>query len=186
MIGMLHQQQSGSNCPTKFKWLKLVLLSSSLGLMACQSTPQQKIVTQNVKPLKTATVPSAQNSAYKPLLVNSNAVNGLTDLKWELISINSKNPQPFINQPYLYLQSPAHAVSGSTGCNALTGTYSTTDPKAIKIQALAGHMVCNDALAQEAEIMDVLGRVNSYQLQQNMLYLYDRNGALLLTARAGR
>lgn len=191
----LRQQRHRINCPTRFGWLKLVLISSSLAITACQSTPRQKIVTQKVATSTVATTaanrasanPStAASAAYRPLAVQRAGIAGLTDLKWELVSVNSKNPQPFINRPYLFLQSAAQRISGSTGCNALHGSYEMPGQKGLKIQALAGHMACNDALAQEAEIMDLLGRVNSYQLQQSMLYLYDQNGALLLTARGSR
>ncbi len=191
MPSALQQQDHWLNCPTRLSWLKLVLLSSSLAITACQSTTSQKIVTQKVATSATAQTASAnQNTGnpatYRPLTVKVAGIPGLTDLRWDLVSINSKNPQPFINRPYLFLQSTAKAVSGSTGCNALSGKYESGDLKSLKIQALAGHMTCDDALAQEAEIMDVLGRVNRYQLQQNMLYLYDQNGGLLLTARASQ
>lgn len=197
MSDRLQQQEQLLDCPTRLGWLKLVLLSSSLAITACQSVPQQHSVTQ--KPASStlptnrtaanrtaASQPPARPAPYRPLVVSSAAIAGLTDLKWNLVSINSKNPQPFINQPYLFLQSATNTVSGSTGCNALTGNYVSSAALALKIQALAGHMACEDALAQEAEIIDVLGRVTRYQLQQNMLYLYDSNGALLMTARADR
>lgn len=191
MFKQLQQCEQDVDCPTRLNWMKVLLLSSSLTLGACQTTPQQKIVTQKVtgQPHHTASTThntSPNPAAYRPLVVQNTGIPGLTDLKWELVSINSKNPQPFINQPYLFLQSAAKAVSGSTGCNALTGNYESREPLSLKIQALAGHMACDDALAQEAEIMDVLGRITRYQLQQNMLYLYDKSGALLMTARLGR
>lgn len=192
MSNPLQQQVTALDCPTKLRWLKLVLLSSSLAITACQSTSTQKIVTQKITTSNAATPRStshqspASTTAYRPLAVKNAGIPGLTDFRWDLVSINSKNPQPFINRPYLFLQSAAKTISGSTGCNALTGNYQIAEPQALKIQALAGHMACEDALAQEAEIMDVLGRVTRYQLQQNMLYLYDQNGALLMTARAGQ
>lgn len=192
MSNPLQQQVTALDCPTRLGWLKLVLLSSSLAITACQSTSTQKIVTQKISNSTAATArstshqPTASTTAYRPLAVKNAGIPGLTDFRWDLVSINSKNPQPFINRPYLFLQSAAKTISGSTGCNALMGNYQIAEPQALKIQALAGHMACDDALAQEAEIMDVLGRVTRYQLQQNMLYLYDQNGALLMTARAGQ
>lgn len=192
MSNPLQQQVTALDCPTRLGWLKLVLLSSSLAITACQSTSTQKIVTQKIStstatPARSTSHQStASTTAYRPLAVKNAGIPGLTDFRWDLVSINSKNPQPFINRPYLFLQSAAKTISGSTGCNALTGNYQIAEPQALKIQALAGHMACEDALAQEAEIMDVLGRVTRYQLQQNMLYLYDQNGALLMTARAGQ
>ena len=165
----------GLNCLTTGHWVKLLILTSSLALAACQSTPPTKIVTKKTTAMTSTTV-------YKPLLVQQ-GITGLTDINWDIVSLNSKNPQIFVNKPYLFFQGATQRVAGSTGCNALRGGYETQATNNIKFQASAGHMSCDNALAQEADIIDVLSRTVSYQLQQNMLYLYDQQGGLLLTAK---
>lgn len=171
----INKSNLGLNCLTTGPWLKLLILTSSLALAACQSTPPTKIVTN-----KTAAV--ANGIGYKPLLIQQ-GIAGLTDINWDIISLNSKNPQTFVNKPYLFLQGANQRVAGSTGCNVLRGGYETQATNNIKFQASAGHMSCDNALAQEADIIDALSRTVSYRLQQNMLYLYDQQGGLLLTAK---
>ena len=196
-----------TNCPTKPFLLHLALLAtiSLTGmLVGCQTVPVVKTASStnasNTKPsaqqsARVAASGSVQSSTTldKPLIpnnvgsspvVSSQPIAGVTDIMWDVVSIKSKNPQTFINRPYLYLQAAAQRIGGSTGCNALNGSYQSIGQNNLKIQALAGHMSCADSLAQEADIMDTLGRVATYQLQQNMLYLYDAQGGLLMTARS--
>ncbi|XID74277.1 META domain-containing protein [Alkanindiges sp. WGS2144] len=154
-------------------------------MAACQSTPPGKIVTQ--KPVSVAQgqvshPASPAQSSYKPLPLKT-GIAGLTDTNWDIVSLKSKNPQVFVNRPYLFLQSATQRVWGSTGCNALRGGYETESANNIRFQAFAGHMSCDNALAQEADIMDALSRVATYQVQQDMLFLYDQQGQLILTAR---
>lgn len=187
------------NCPTKSFLLHLALLGafSLTGMLAgCQSVPVTKAGSSPKSSVSTSTQQSARVATStpinKPLIpspvastaIVSQPIAGLTDIMWDVVSIKSKNPQTFINRPYLYLQAAAQRIGGSTGCNALNGSYQSLGQNNLKIQALAGHMSCTDSLAQEADIMDTLGRVMTYQLQQNMLYLYDQQGELLMTARA--
>lgn len=168
------------HCLTNARLIKLLILTSSLALSACQTAPSSNIV--NKKPVTVPTVSNSQ-AAYKPLLLTNNSIAGLTDINWDIVSLKSKNPQVFINQPYLFLQAINQRVAGSTGCNALRGGYEIPAANNIVFQALAGHMSCNNALAQEADILDALSRTKTYQLQQNMLFLYDEQGQLLLTAK---
>ncbi len=170
----------GQDCLTNISWIKLLIITSSLALGACQSTPSNKIV--NKKPTSVTAVMSNQ-VAYKPLQLSNHSISGLTDINWDIVSLKSKNPQVFINRPYLFLQANNQRVAGSTGCNALRGSYETPAANNIIFQALAGHMSCDNSLAQEADILDVLSRTKTYQLQQNMLFLYDEQGQLLLTAK---
>ncbi|RYZ94339.1 MAG: META domain-containing protein [Moraxellaceae bacterium] len=197
------------NCPTKPFLLHLALLAtfSLTGMLTgCQTVPVVKTANSNTSSSNTTSSNSitaksgittgAQQPVTgvdRPLLpspignasvVSSQPIAGLTDIMWDVVSIKSKNPQTFINRPYLYLQAAAQRIGGSTGCNALNGSYQSIGQNNLKIQALAGHMSCADSLAQEADIMDTLGRVATYQLQQNMLYLYDAQGGLLMTARS--
>lgn len=193
-----------TNCPTKPFLLHLALLAtiSLTGmLVGCQTVPVVKTASStntklsaqqfarvaasgSVQSSTTLDKPLIPNNVGSSLVVSSQPIVGVTDIMWDVVSIKSKNPQTFINRPYLYLQAAAQRIGGSTGCNALNGSYQSIGQNNLKIQALAGHMSCADSLAQEADIMDTLGRVATYQLQQNMLYLYDAQGGLLMTARA--
>ncbi len=170
----------GSNCLTISNWGKLLIITSSLAIAACQSAPNNKVVTN--KPISAVSTVTTAPVVYKPLVVNQ-GIAGLTDINWDIVSLNSKNPQVFINRPYLFLQAANKRVAGSTGCNSLRGGYEIPAANNIRFQAFAGHMSCDNALAQEADIMDVLSRAASYQLQQNMLFLYDQQGNVLLTAK---
>ena len=176
----ISKYSKGQHCLTNSSWIKLLILTSSLALGACQTTPSSKIVN---KKTTSATTAISSQAVYKPLLLSKNTIAGLTDINWDIVSLKSKNPQVFINQPYLFLQATNQRVAGSTGCNALRGGYEVPAANNIVFQALAGHMSCNNALAQEADILDVLSRTKTYQLQQNMLFLYDEQGQLLLTAK---
>lgn len=170
----------GTNCLTMANFGKLMIITSGLAIAACQSTPTNKIVSK--QPVSSTNSSAASAVVYKPLVLNQ-GIAGLTNINWDIVSLNSKNPQVFINRPYLFLQAANQRVAGSTGCNALRGSYETPAANNIRFQAFAGHMSCDNALAQEADIMDVLSRTASYQLQQNMLFLYDQQGNILLSAK---
>jgi len=51
------------------------------------------------------------------------------------------------------------------------------------MQVNAGHSSCDGALAQEAELIDSLQRIQKFQLVGNTLYLLDQSGQRLIQAQ---
>ena len=53
----------------------------------------------------------------------------------------------------------------------------------LDMQVNAGHSSCDGALAQEAELVDALQRIQRFQLVGNTLYLLDQSGQRLIQAQ---
>lgn len=167
------------NCWTIDAGLGSVMIVSGMVLMGCQTTPVTLQQGQKI------TAQTAVTPLEKPLLVKHIVdKSGLADVMWEFVSLNSKAPQVFINKPYLYLKALTGTITGSTGCNLIDGQFNVSPLNNVKLDAKAGHENCGEALAQEADIMDALSRARTYQIQDNMLYFYDQQGIILLTAKA--
>ena len=54
------------------------------------------------------------------------------------------------------------------------------------MQVNAGHSSCDGALAQEAELVDALQRIQRFQLVGNTLYLLDQSGQRLIQAQRNK
>lgn len=118
---------------------------------------------------------------YTTLPVQQVVVSGISNTYWDISSINGAIARNYSSRPYLYFSSMSNQLSGSTGCNTIYGKYNDVN-KQLKLDALAGHNNCGGALAQEAELMDVLARVAGYQLNQNSLHLFDANKKVVVIA----
>jgi heat shock protein HslJ len=165
------------NCQT-IQMSLMVLLA--IGLNGCQSQPKVQQSNQGSFP----------HSQAKPLLVQSPQKIAilLVNTKWSITLIRQQRVQVFNGQPYLYfLQNKDSAgqyqLLGSTGCNALSGSY-RAHTSSIELDAKSGHEYCANALAQEAELMDGLARVRQYQLIKNTLKLSDAQGHVIIEAVA--
>lgn len=150
-----------------------LIVSSCVVLSACQTTPQQKnqnkvTVQGKEQPLKTVRL----------------SRDGVQDLRWEMIEIKQKKAATFVQQPSLRLNANSGQVTGSTGCNALVGKYKIdTTRKSLDFNVKAGFQSCTAALAQEANLMEVLQDVTRFELKGKQLWLYDRSGRIVIKAQ---
>ena len=114
------------------------------------------------------------------------AVTALTGSTWQVVDIGG-NPvaagRPE-RQPHLVF-SPEGRISGSTGCNRLTGTYQL-DGKALKFSPLAmTKMACPPPLdAQERAFIQTINATASVRESGNILELLDAGGKVQMRLQA--
>lgn len=149
----------------------LAIVAGAAMLSGCGSSPKapQKVVK---KPVAVAD--------SRPLPVQAVAT-GLANVYWDIDIINGNPAKNFGSKPYLFFWSSNSQVSGSTGCNAVYGKYREVNQQLV-IDAWAGYSNCGGALPQEAELMDNLARITGYQLNQNVLQLFDAHHKVLIRA----
>ena len=157
---------------TKKSGFAVIFLSSIL-LCACQNSTQ-----------KTAGVTKGQiQSAERPLQI-LRSMDGIQDVHWVLTQIQGDKARYFHSEPFLLFNTQTRQMQGNTGCNTLSGSYEMNVPqRSVHIQARAGYFSCDQALAQEAMLMDLLGQVDRFQLQGNHLTLLSKSGQVLMQAK---
>lgn len=159
------------------------------GLVACQSAPPPQPTRVIYAPTQTmqrppqlpprdrSTPPPVSRPSYTVPVVASK--DGVQDIPWKIATINGQRAQFFTQAPYLLLQSSLKRVSGHTGCNQMTGTYQLNGMR-LALKTDAAHQSCDNALAQEADLMDALSRVRNIKIQGQSLYLLDDNQNILI------
>lgn len=154
--------------------LKCLFITISLVLAACQSTPQQNIQKGHVK---------STHHIQTQVVKKKVSPEGVQDIDWQITQINGRKAKFFNQWPTLSLNSAVKTVSGHTGCNRIFGRYTFDfNQKKLDMEVNAGHSSCDGALAQEAELVDSLQRIQRFQLVGNTLYLLDQNGQRLIQA----
>jgi copper homeostasis protein (lipoprotein) len=89
----------------------------------------------------------------------------------------SKDPA---REPGLSFDAAARRVSGSGGCNRITGSYTRTGTDGLTFGRMAGTMMaCADGMEVEAAFLKALARVKSYNILGSILELYDEAGTLV-------
>jgi heat shock protein HslJ len=110
-----------------------------------------------------------------PLTITVLPGNPLANTNWQLVSIYGTQTPAAGPVPTLYFSS-ANTVSGSGGCNQLSGPY-TVNGSSLVIGPLAStQMMCEQALmTQEQTYIQALTAVASFEISGNQLIL--RSGA---------
>ena len=89
-------------------------------------------------------------------------------------------------EPFLVFGAEPGRVTGSGGCNRLTGPYEQKSD-AIKFGALAAtRMACEHGMDTEDALGNALGAASSWKIVGDQLELYDAGGGLLATFEANR
>ena len=146
-------------------------------LTACQSQPTQ-IAKNSLHPKRVSELP--------PMQVRKSS-DGVQDIEWQIMTIQNRRALFFNQYPSFLLNSVTKTVSGHTGCNAIYGryTYDFAQQK-LDFDVMAGHDSCPKALAQEADLMDLIQRVERFQFDGANLYLLDAKGQRLIQAQTKR
>ena len=155
----------------KISTIILLILCSlnTLFLTACQSNSAPKNVkaTSNERPLN---------------VIRSH--DGVQNLRWKILEIEGRKLRFFQQEPYIQFNANLLRVEGSTGCNVLFGKYRlNTQTTKIDLDVKAGYQSCNDALAQEAELMTALNEIQSYKLVGNRIQFYNDRGQMILVGQ---
>jgi heat shock protein HslJ len=105
----------------------------------------------------------------------------LRNTYWKLVRLGDA-PVEVVEQqqePNLVLAGDQPRVSGSGGCNRLTGGF-TLDGSKLKFTGMASTMMaCLEAGEQETRFLQMLGKVQGYRIEGNHLELLDAGGTVL-------
>ena len=111
----------------------------------------------------------------------------LNETYWRATAIDGTPviPQPEKRQAHLVFRQEGSRVSGSTGCNLITGTFSDTAPGLHFSQMAATKMMCAPPLdAQERAFLGAINATAARQLTGNVLELKDADGRVRLRFEA--
>lgn len=156
---------------------KTLILSAGILLAACQSqpTPPQK---NTLQPKRVTQAPAMQVRK---------STDGVQDVEWQITSIQGKRALFFNQYPSFSLNSVSKMVAGHTGCNQIYGRYKYDFAQGkLDFDVMAQHQSCDKALAQEADLMDAIQRIERFQLEGTNLYLLDAKGQRLIQAQRKR
>ena len=154
------------------------VLALSLFIMACQSTPapQKKPTTTT----KTASTTTQVTTRQVPVIQSK---DGVQDLRWNIKTIKGKKGLFFNETPYLRLTSNNQRVQAHTGCNPVFGTYQfNLQQKTVHFDVKAGHSSCDNALAQEAELLEAFADVRYFQVNGATMQLLNQQRQVLIQA----
>lgn len=166
-------------------WRFSAVVLTATALVACSTPsqqPQKPQVKYQSKPQNRAADGTKLSPTPAPLPV-IRSQDGFQDLRWTIQEINGRRAQFFTQYPSLLLQSQNQRIFGHTGCNAIFGQYQVnTANQNISFKANAEHLACDNALAQEAELMEALSRISHYQIQGKNMTLFDKSNHVLIRA----
>ena len=151
------------------------ILSTVVLLVACQSQPQtvQKTTLQ------------PKRMVQPPAMQVRKSSDGVQDVEWQIMMIQGKRALFFNQYPGIRLNSVSKLVSGHTGCNNIYGSYQyDLSQRKMSFDVRAQHLSCDKALAQEADLMDAMQRIERFQIEGTNLYLLDAKGQRLIQAQS--
>jgi uncharacterized lipoprotein YbaY/heat shock protein HslJ len=109
----------------------------------------------------------------------------LTNTSWRLTRLQSQPAQRFENQrePQIVL-TVDNRVTGSDGCNRITGSYRHASSDLTFAQVATTRMACMNGMEQAGRYTTALSNVARYRIAGRHLELFDSTGALLLRFEA--
>jgi heat shock protein HslJ len=114
------------------------------------------------------------------------SASSLEDTYWKLtrlgnaaVTIASKQ-----QEPHFILNSQLRRVSGSGGCNRMTGSYDLNGHHLVFSQMAATMMACTQGMETEAAFLEVLNRVAAWKITGQKLELYDGSGNAIASFEA--
>lgn len=113
--------------------------------------------------------------------VAASTAASLENTYWKLIALRGK---PVVmsdrqREPHLMLQPEQHRVTGSGGCNRLSGGYTLAGDRLTFGRAAGTLMACADGMDQERAFLDALAEVTRWRIEGQRLELLDSRGEVL-------
>ncbi|MEO5651068.1 MAG: META domain-containing protein, partial [Ginsengibacter sp.] len=111
----------------------------------------------------------------------SSASEALSQNEWKLIEVLGAKVPSSSQAGLLFSPGTVNKVSGSTGCNRMTGTYETGTNNSIKFPPLATtRMACLDEGVNgiEGKFLEALSKATSWEISGNELLLKNGSAAL--------
>ena len=101
---------------------------------------------------------------------------------WQLTRLGDKTVTPDPQHgPNITLHSEQHRVTGSGGCNRITGSY-TLDGDKLKFGQMASTMMaCVSGMDTEHAFLDALGKTDAWKIAGDKLELLDASGKTVAT-----
>jgi heat shock protein HslJ len=102
----------------------------------------------------------------------------LENTYWKLIGLDDVPVEAASQQqePNFVLTPETHRVSGSGGCNRLTGSYTLNGDTLTFGQVAGTMMACLKGMETEKTFLQVFSKVNSWKISGQRLELYDTGG----------
>lgn len=133
-----------------------------------------------LRPLLLATVLLLGLSACQSSSQNAAAVT-LENNYWKLVELNGKTVAVIDNQsePHLILQSEAHRVAGSGGCNRIMGSYAIKGSTVFFQQMASTMMFCAEGMEAERVFLQTLEGEKRWATDSDSLTLTDKQGVIV-------
>ena len=105
--------------------------------------------------------------------------DNIRDAYWVLVSVEGQNVQAPNNTrtAYIRFEEKESDVSGFTGCNKLSGSYSINGQRLQLSELSTTRMACTET-ETENKLVDVLRRVNLYRISGDVLTLFEGDKAV--------
>lgn len=105
----------------------------------------------------------------------------LTGTNWRLVKLGDevvevKDPQ---RAPHILLDAKMHRMSGSGGCNSLTGGWKGNGDHLTFGQVASTMMACADGMDTEQKFLKALGSVSQWKITDRRLQLMDGSGVVV-------
>lgn len=160
-----YREQDLPCCPTRMSYVTYEVSNDEAPLIA-----PVEIVTRALCPSDTR----ASNTSYDAAR--------LFEVKWRLTEI--KGIAVSTNNPYIRFERAVKRYSGNGGCNQISGGFVIDGTSLTFLRGVSTRMACLDNEAQqlETDFLKALEQVTRFELQDDVLRLYDC-GSLLLVLR---
>jgi heat shock protein HslJ len=135
---------------------KLILASLLLTLVAFGCKSPQKAATSQPKPQIMNPKPEMEETYWK-----------LTELMGKPIVVN----EAMKKEIHIILKKEGNRVQGFSGCNTIMGGYTLKEGNRITFTGMASTMMACPDLATESEFNKMLGAVDNYSLNGNIMTL---------------
>ncbi len=104
-------------------------------------------------------------------LVGVPATRTLEDTVWVLKELNGKAIDPVAQKPiYVLFNSAQRSVSGYSGCNSFSGSY-TKNGMSIESKLASTRMFCDGKMETETTILNLLNAPAKYKVEEHMLHV---------------
>lgn len=110
----------------------------------------------------------------------------LENTYWKLTRLGDTPVEAVPNQreAQLVLNSQQERVTGSGGCNRITGSYALHDDELTLSQMISTMMACGTGMETETTFFKALGQVRKWKISGQKLELYDGDGKALAQLEA--
>lgn len=150
----------------KGTWVRSPVLAALLVVLGCSPHAQ--------------TPPQLEGSMQGTVIgtAGGEATESLENTYWKLTRLGVASvivaSQP--REPHLILNAETRRVSGSGGCNALTGSYELHGDRLILSQMAGTMMACLEGMETEQGLLKALRHVSRWKIAGQQLDLFDADG----------